>query len=149
MLTAERPVEPLLRARRAVYLDARLRSGRVVVLENGVPDHVDAVVSMQMAEADGVDVGQPGVLLERADGPVPEIEDHPEVAGINQVTGRWALRAWEASRPADDRYLHGRSWRTRRIMMPTPAQDSLADQAARQRKRADKLSPATIIPKTA
>ena len=149
VVAAERPGEPLLRARRAVYRDARSRPGRMVILEDGVPDHVDAVVGMQMAEADRIDIGEPGVLLEGPDGAVTEIEHHPEIAGINQVTGCRALRAREAARPADDRYLHGRTCRARVIILPIPAQDSLADQSARQQKRTGQADAATIIPKTA
>jgi hypothetical protein len=79
----------------------------MVVLRNRVGAHVQAVIGMQVAQADGVNLGELAVELQRAEGTVPKIKDEPEVTGINQVTGRRTTGAGKAARPAHDGYLHG------------------------------------------
>ncbi len=44
-------------------------------LGDGEAAHVQAVVGVQMAEADGVDVVEAGIPLQRAEGAVPEVKD--------------------------------------------------------------------------
>ena len=49
------------------------------------------MVGVMVAQADRVDVAEPGVPLQRAHGTVPEIEQEPEAVGLEQVTGRGAV----------------------------------------------------------
>src|SRR5271165_3811101 len=109
----------------------------MVVLRHRQAAHVQAVVGMQMAQADRIDLGELTVELQRAEGPAAKIKDEAEVASVNQVTGRRAGRAGKTARPADDRYLHDRSRCSLAWMMTTTVQDSLAGTTAGRPKRVD------------
>jgi hypothetical protein len=57
-----------------------------------VPGHpvaieVNAVVGVQVAQQDGVDVGDPGVPLQQAKGAVAHVHDETEPVRLEQVTG--------------------------------------------------------------
>ena len=97
VIAAERACQPLLRTGRAVDRDLRLRPGRMVVLRHRQPGHVDAVVGVQMAEADRVDLADPGIALKRAESTVAEVQNEAEITGVDQVARRRAVGAGETA----------------------------------------------------
>jgi hypothetical protein len=84
------------------------------------------VIRVQVAQQDRVDLTEPGVPLQGAERAVAEVENEPEVTGIDQVTGCRAVRSGKAAGPADNRYLHGRSLPPQQIKVATAVEDSLA-----------------------
>jgi len=68
---------------------------------------VEAVVGVQMGQADRVDVGEVRVALQCPKGAVAEVEHQPEPLGLEQVAGGGAVGPGEAPRTADDREFHG------------------------------------------
>src|SRR5215813_7396676 len=54
------------------------------------------MVDVQVAEADGVDVEEPGVLLQRAEGAVAEVDDEAEPVRLEEVARCGAVRPGKA-----------------------------------------------------
>ena len=105
---------PLGRAGRAVHGQAvGQRAGGAVAPGDVEPAQVDAVVGVQVAEHDGVEVVGRHVALERPEGAAAEVEQ--EVPGapvdlvLHQVGRRGRLGAGEGPGAADDRDPHAGS----------------------------------------
>ena len=104
-----RPVgqgEPLRRPVGSVHRDRGLRAPGAVAAGDPVPAHVQAVVGVQVAQGDRVDVVQAGVPLQHAQRAVAQIEHEPEALRLQQVAGGRAFRAGEAARAPDDGQPH-------------------------------------------
>src|SRR5215467_2312574 len=88
--------DPLAGAGGPVHRDRRLRPVGRVGPGDRVRVQVDAVVDVQVAEADGVDVEEPGVLLQRAESAVAEVDDEAEPVRLEEVTRCGAVRPGKA-----------------------------------------------------
>ena len=104
---ARRLVQPGGGPRGGVDRDSGQPSGRVVGAEYLIGTHVKAMVRVQVAEADRVYLVKRAVALERAKRAVAEVEQQPESLGLDQVTRRRTIGAWEAARASHDRQIHG------------------------------------------
>src|SRR6185437_3376091 len=93
---------PVRGAGRAVHRDARAGPVRRVRLRHPVPAQVKTVIRVQVAQADGIDAGQRGVPLQRAEGAVAEIDEQPEALVLEQIGRSRAVRAGEGTRTPDD-----------------------------------------------
>jgi hypothetical protein len=74
----ERAAQPFAGADRPEERELGLRSRRVVPAGVGVRDEVEAVVRVQVAEQDGIDLEEVAVPLQLAEGTVAGIDHHPE-----------------------------------------------------------------------
>src|ERR1022692_323036 len=97
---------PVRGARRAVYRDGRPRACRVVIPGDRIGAQVQAVIGVQVAQADRVDVVEPRITLQRPERPVAQIQQQPEPARLHQIAGGRAVRAGKAARAADDGEQH-------------------------------------------
>ncbi len=96
---------------RPVHRDPRPGAVRPVGLRDPVTAQVEAVIGMQVAQADRVDGGELGVPLQRAEGPVAEVEHQPESLVLHEVGRGGTVRAGERPGASDDGEAHGiSSW---------------------------------------
>ena len=93
-------------APRPVHRDGRPGPVRRVLPRHPVGGQVDAVVGVQVAQADRVDAEQPGVPLERPECAVTQVDDQPEPLGFQQVAGRRAVRPGKAPGTSDHGHAH-------------------------------------------
>jgi hypothetical protein len=61
---------------------------------------------VQVTQADSVCVEEPDVFLQRAEGPVAELNDEPETFRLKQVTGGGTVRPGKTPRAAHHRKAH-------------------------------------------
>ena len=64
------------------------------------------MVGVQVTQADSVCVKEPDVFLQRAEGPVAELNDEPETFRLKQVTGGGTVRPGKTPRAAHHRKAH-------------------------------------------
>ena len=90
--------------------DPRLRTRRVVLAHHVVAAEVEAVVGVEVADEDGVDLERVGVAVQLAERAVAEVEQHPPGATLvlllEEVAARRGLRAVVGAGTADDREPH-------------------------------------------
>jgi hypothetical protein len=103
---AEHRRQPLRGPPRPVHRDGRQVPGRPVMPRHGVRTQVNAMVPVQVTQADRVDFADPRVPLQRPERTVPEVNDQPEPFRLNQVTRSGTLRAGKAPRAPDHRNPH-------------------------------------------
>ncbi len=82
---------------------ARRRRG--VVARDEVPEHVDAVVGVQMTEEDRVEVVETAGAAARQ-GRRSHVEEQPEAVGLDEVARAGRVRGRKRPRAADDGELH-------------------------------------------
>src|SRR5215472_6302609 len=71
-----------------------------------VAAQVEAVISVQVADPDRVDLVEADVTLQGAERPAAEVDQQPEALGLHQVAGGRAVRPREAARASDDGKPH-------------------------------------------
>ena len=101
----------------------RRRAGRVVAAVHDEVGHVRAVVGVQVRERDGVELPRVEVALQRAEAPVPQVDQQVDVAGRDEVARGGGGRPRNAARAAQHGQAHagtltlGRLARLRSLMV--------------------------------
>jgi len=99
--------QPVSGAGRAIDRDPGPGPVRGVRPGHPVGGHVQAMIAVQVAKADRVDIEQADMPLQGAECPVAEVNKQPEPFGLDQVAGSRAVGPGEAASASDHGQPHG------------------------------------------